>query len=122
MMIVFVGVIITAAEKSVFHPSVIVIVILLAIFVVAGIFHPLELYCLPVSTRNIGHNFRKLVYFRHNFNELAYLMQIIVTNFKELLQMHFRCQLYKITVILPLHMALCVKVFVCVNARARICV
>ncbi|KAK7482474.1 hypothetical protein BaRGS_00026291, partial [Batillaria attramentaria] len=47
MMVVFVGVIITAVTDSIFHPSVLVITVLIMIFVVAGIFHPLELFCLP---------------------------------------------------------------------------
>lgn len=47
MMVVFVGVIITAATKSPYHPSVLVITVLILIFIVAGIFHPLELFCLP---------------------------------------------------------------------------
>ncbi|XP_076437341.1 uncharacterized protein LOC143276616 isoform X2 [Babylonia areolata] len=47
MMIVFVGVVVTAATTSIFHPSVLVIVFLVLIFVIAGLCHPMEIYCLP---------------------------------------------------------------------------
>ncbi|KAL8563825.1 hypothetical protein ACOMHN_061949 [Nucella lapillus] len=49
MMIVFVGVIVTAAKESIFHPSVLVIIFLVVIFLVAGLCHPMELYCLPAG-------------------------------------------------------------------------
>ncbi|XP_059143322.1 uncharacterized protein LOC131930739 [Physella acuta] len=46
MMIVLVGTIQTASQENVFHPSVIVIVMLTGIFIIAGICHPQEIGCL----------------------------------------------------------------------------
>ncbi|BFZ06371.1 hypothetical protein BsWGS_09409 [Bradybaena similaris] len=46
MMIVLVGTIITATTEDVLHPSVIVIVMLIGIFLIAGLCHPQEIYCL----------------------------------------------------------------------------
>ncbi|XP_055860638.1 uncharacterized protein LOC106074351 isoform X3 [Biomphalaria glabrata] len=46
MIVVFVGSIKTASENSVLHSSVIVMVILVAIFIIAGFCHPQEIWCL----------------------------------------------------------------------------
>ncbi|XP_070174081.1 uncharacterized protein [Littorina saxatilis] len=47
MMIVFVGTIVTAVTESFFHPSVLVIMFLIMIFLFAALCHPLEMFCLP---------------------------------------------------------------------------